>query len=258
MKILLSFTLFTLLLSSLCFGEELHGEFNLIGTPPQITEGDLVEGVLKIWPVENPDLGEFNKLENFKFFNQFDLIQIQSIETSSNNADLVEVKGLFLVKISGEVEKSLINYKHQEIAFEAPAVKVIPLKSKTKDFFVLNQSYHESVITKFIFWGGLVCLLFLTLWKKEAIKKLIYKNRLNSNALLRQKYQTLFTAASTRKDFEEIYQKKNEWLTIANQVTPKHEEFLETINRYQYQKHWEAEELEKVRMSFDQIRGIFK
>lgn len=242
----------------MCFGEELHGEFNLTATSQQINEGDLVEGILKIWPVENPDLSEFKKLENAKFFNLFDLIQIQNIGISPNNADLVEIKGLFLVRIVGELEKTLINYKHQEIAFEAPSVRVIPLKSKVKDFFVLNQEYHESVIVKFILWGGLICSLFLILWKREAIKKLISKKRLNPDALLRQKYQSLFSGANTRDDFEEIYQKKNEWLNISIQTAPKYEEFFETINRYQYQKHWEAEELEKVRMSFDLIRGIFK
>ena len=61
--------------SLIAFSEEIHVELGLISPPALLKEGDVVEGLLKMWPLENADLNEFKKFNQtklrFLFYNNF-------------------------------------------------------------------------------------------------------------------------------------------------------------------------------------------
>lgn len=64
--------------------------------------------------------------------------------------------------------------------------------------------------------------------------------------------------SNSREDFEMIYLKKDDWLKFVNEMTPSHDNFFKTLNAYQFKKNWERDELEEVKISFDNIRSSFK
>jgi len=115
--------LIVLLFSSLAFAE-LKGEFTISGEPASVVEGDLIEATLKVWPLDNPDTKDFAKLQNSILFNSLQLIQIHSIEPSANNADVLEVKGMFLARAAKYLTNFELNYKGELVQVAAPSIKV--------------------------------------------------------------------------------------------------------------------------------------
>ena len=151
---------FFVIAMSTAFALEVKGTFDLTTQVTQLKEGDLVEGVFKLWPIENPDLEEFKNIQNKLFFNALQVVEVQSVAPSLNNVDVIEIKALFAVKAAKDNSQSEIKYKNQSIAIEAPAFKVIPLETKNKDYFILDQSLAHS--NWFIYF--LVVGLLLVAW----------------------------------------------------------------------------------------------
>ena len=80
--------------------QAINGEFKPADTISQVKEGDLFEATLRFWPIENADMGQFKKLEKQVLFNAYYMAQILSLAPSDNNADVVELRALFIVKSS--------------------------------------------------------------------------------------------------------------------------------------------------------------
>ena len=109
MKFLYSLVVLCLLSTSV-FAQVINSEFKVSEASGQIKEGDLVEGVLRVWPIENADLNQFKKLEKQVLFNALYMAQILSLGTSENNADVVELKALFIVKSAKIQPNTAITY----------------------------------------------------------------------------------------------------------------------------------------------------
>lgn len=249
--------LFSLMFSTLHAGE-IQAQFNLLSESSQLKEGDLVEGVIKVWPIENADLNEFKTIATQTFFNTFQILEIQSLEVSANNADVVEVKILFAVKSAKDIAASAIKYKNQTIVVPAPVFKVIPLQGKNKDYFVLDQAFSYTHWFKyFLIIGGAAIALTIFLMRKK-IKRLIKTIKADPIEIAMKKFSQKFSNAKSREDFEEIYLLKKEWLKLLKEQTPAYQEFFKTLNQHQYKKNWGPVELKEVQESFDVIRGSFK
>ena len=67
-----------------------------------------------------------------------------------------------------------------------------------------------------------------------------------------------FEKAKERSDYEEIYSKKEEWLKVLEIQTPPVLEFTRIMQSHQYKENWENFELQDVKTSFENIRGIFR
>ncbi len=257
MKIL-SALLLCLLVSLSAVAAELQAEFNFNSDVTKIKEGDLVEGTLKVWPIENVDPGEFKKLENTTLFNSLAVIQVHSVEPSANNADVTEVKALFLAKAAKEQSLSQINYKGQFVTVQAPGFKVEPLGNKSQDFYVEDQALSYSNAQKIILAILLVVIVLGAIWKREKIKEFIGRFSKNPVKLGRRKYNQIFSKAAKREDYEEIYAQRKEWLAFIEVKAPAYNEFFKIMNQHQYKRSWGKEELSDVQASFDIIRGSFK
>lgn len=237
---------------------ELKGDFSLNSSQNLVKEGDLLEGTLRLWPVENPDSAEFAKLLNTKLFNTLQLIQIFSVEPSSNNADVLEMKGLFIVHASKYLTTYEMKYKNEIVPIEAPSLKVSALENKAQDFFILDQPLNLSHYRVYILGGLVLLVLLVAVVKRKKLAQLLKGVKKDPRAEAIRVFREKFQNASTREDFERIYATKDEWLPLLPVHTSAYNEFFSVMNQHQYKPAWGSEELREVKNIFDIIRGSFK
>ena len=161
MKIL-SFIILYLFFSTAAFTQEIHAELSLNSPPQILKEGDVLEGVLKVWPLENADLNEFKKLEETTFGEGLYIEEVSSVAPSPNNADVVEAKILLVVKKSEE-KLQQINYKGRLINIQLPDIKIADSGKPSEGYFVLDQGTIYSNMTKIITLVVLIILLVLVI-----------------------------------------------------------------------------------------------
>ncbi|MGZ3809984.1 MAG: hypothetical protein ACXVCE_18010, partial [Bacteriovorax sp.] len=190
------------------------------------------------------------------FVNSLLLAQIHSIETSPNNADVIEIKGLFVAKM-GKPSFPVV-YKGQTVAIEDPGIGVTPLPQKAQDYFIMDQLTYQSMFAKILCIAVALAFLALVFLKRKAVWGFLTKYKNDPIASANKKFKGMFQRASSRSDFEEIYATRNEWLKHINEQAPAYNEFFKIMNQHQYKKDWGAPELNEVKESFDIIRGSFK
>ncbi|MBC7714338.1 MAG: hypothetical protein H7177_13420 [Rhizobacter sp.] len=257
MKILASLLITILILFGNAFAANINTEFKPAQDISHIKEGDLIEVNLRFWPVENADLSQFKKLEKTVLFNAFYLAQIISLEPSANNADVIELKGLFIVKSAKPQPLFVFKYNESPVEMHLDGVKIEELKNKNSDYFILEQSLNGSYIF-YILAGVFVLLLVAALYKRQALKEFIIGLKPDAEKKARKKYDAEFRKANHRDDFEKIYLEKNNWLKLLESRTPAHNEFFRVLNQYQFKKDWSNEDYSEVRSSFDVIRRSFE
>lgn len=256
MKKIISFLIIALFSINLAFAA-INSEFLPSQNLSDAKEGDIVEATIRFWPIENADLNQFKKLEKATLFNALYLAQIMSLAPSPNNADVVELKGLFIIK-SAKVEPIYaFKYNEELIEVRANNVKVKALGDKSQDFYVLDQSLDSSKLWMIL--SAIAALLvILAVVKRKALKEFILNLRPDQVKKTRKKYDEIFRVASKREDFEKLYREKDLWLNALVDKAPAHLEFLKVLNQHQYKKDWSNDDLSEVRTSFDIIRRSFE
>lgn len=257
MKTIYSFVFCLLLTINIVWAQTINSEFLPAQNISQFKEGDIIEATIRVWPIENADLTQFKKLEKDTLFNAFYLAQITSLAPSPNNADVVELKGLFIIKSTKVEPIYVFKYNQAIIELRSGDVKVTPLGDKSQEFYILDQSLDSSRLWMILTGAGII-LMILGFVKRQKIKELLINLRPDQAKKDRKKYDELFRVASKREDFEKLYKEKNQWLALLTDKAPAHLEFLKTLNQYQFKKDWNNEELNEVRASFDIIRRSFE
>ena len=239
------------------FAEEIKAQLSLDSESKVLIEGDLVRGRLTVWPIENANVENFRKYLMQEFMGSLKLVEIESLKTSDNNADVVELDGLFIVSGTQFSRQMSMNYLDATFTVTSADYQIIPLKGKKESFDILEQSIYSKKRYWVYLISSLITILAIVFFHKKILKKLNDLRQLEKNKK-KKFYLELFSKAETREDFEAIYQKKAEWMKLLSEVTPSHENFFKVMNMHQFKKNWERGELEEVKISFDYIRGSFK
>ncbi len=238
--------------------EELKAKFTFQNEATTFKEGDLTEAVIKVWPIENPDLNEFKKMQGESFLNKLVLLHIQSVELSANNSEVVEVKGLFVFKNKLDHSLSQLSYKGQMISIVPVDLKLEPIKETPKDFFVMSQSLGLKNNLFPIMLGLFLVLLAILVIKRKALSLIIKKYKTNKEEEQKKKFAELFQSACERYDFERVYATRKEWMLLLKEAPQKFSEFFRVMELHQYKRKWGNEELIEVQNCFEIIRGSFK
>ena len=257
MKVL-SLIIFLIVFSASSFGDEIRAELDLVSTAHKFKEGDLVEGVLKIWPIENADLAEFNQLESMVFGNILTVSDLESLSVSINNTDVVEAKVLMIVKKLEGSSTTSLTYKGLLIPVQLPAIEIENSDKKIQEYFIMDQGTITSTLTRTVAFVVLLIIFSLAVWKRKNIKSFVQSFRVNPIATMMKKYNDLFRKADSRTDYEFIYSTRKEWLTLVKTQAPAYVEFFKTMEIHQYKKSWNEEDLCEIKNCFDIIRGSFK
>lgn len=257
MKILSVFFMFFLVITNIAFAQNVQGEFILSQPDKQFSEGDFLEATVRIWPIENVDLNQFKKLEKNVLFNSLYLAQITSLGVSQNNADVVELKALFIVKSANVTP--VFNFKYNDLSVElnSGALALRGIKDQSKDFHVLSQSTNKSnawVIGLVL----LIVIFFAVFISRKKIQKFFIGYRQDSLKKSRKKYNEIFMRTSKRDDYEFIYKNREEWMSLLSIKAPAHFEFIKVINQHQFKKDWNSSDYDEVKSSFDIIRRSFE
>ena len=246
-----------MILSSAVFAITINSEFKPSQDISHLKEGDLVEVTMRFWPIENADLAQFKKLEKSLLFNAFYLAQVLSLENSPNNADVIELKALLIVKSAKPQQIFVFKYNEVPIEMHFGDMKIEELQKKDFGYFILDQSMNGSNLMMILI-VFFILLIVAGIYKRQMLKN--YCMSLKPNALKKSKikYDEIFRRASKREDFELIYQEKNNWLKLLESRAPAHNEFFRILNEFQYKKEWSNEDYNEVRSSFDIIRRSFE
>lgn len=232
----------------------MNAELSPISTS-SIKEGDVIEAVLRVWPVEEANEAQLRSLEGKNLFTSLYLFKINSITPSINNADVIELNGTFIVKGPSISPSQFIDMGTEavEVKWKGPAVQA--LTQKTNDFFILNQS---TISNNFWLVVGIISLglvLIIIPFRKKILGFL--KGKTQKPEYNPAYFNQLFTSAGSREDFERIYSLKNYWLPLLKVQTPAHNDFFKVLNQHQYKKHWGADEINETKTSFEMIRRSF-
>lgn len=240
------------------FSVEPIAEVVLVSPPAVLKEGDIVEGSMKVWPLENADVNEFKKIENTTLANALYISEVSNVETSPNNADVVEVKLLFIVKRSTELEPQVFNYRGRSIPIKLPDLNLAPAEKDSPGYFVMDQGLIYSHWGKIL--TGILALILMTLiiFKRNAIKNILNKFKHDPIEEAKKQFKIIFANASKREDFETIYIRRQEWLGLNSELARLYEEFFKVLHKHQYKKDWNPEDLNEVKESFEAIRRSFK
>jgi hypothetical protein len=232
-------------------GEEIKSQIRLIPESKEYHEGDIVELDLKIWPIESADLDEFKKIEGTTLYNALEVEQVTSVLNSENNADVVEIKATAIVVSSPDKSEGIVNYKNNKIKIFSPEFKFIPIQAKKEDFYILDQSSvgeKKNIIL-------LISIMLIALAIIFVVKKI--KKPKDPKIEIKNLFQNVFSNANERHEFEIIYSRKSEWMSLIAVETQQYKDFFKTMEIHQYKKHWSSEEFEEVKNSFEPIRRSF-
>ncbi len=243
--------------SSTLKAQEVKGELVFDVDQTLFKEGDLIKGTIRIWPLENADLAQFKSLEKTILFQSLYLAQLDSVDLSENNADVVELKAKFFVKNTKISNLDFIRYNDIKIPISIKKIEIEDLKNKQEKFFVADQETGKTYWFWMIIAMAGVVFVALIIFRKKIRK---YFENLTKREIIRKRkyFDELFRKANSRRDFEEIYKLKNEWLLLVDNQTPAHKDFFQILNSHQFKKEWSNEELIEVRTTFDSIRRSFE
>ena len=241
---------------------EIKGRLEPLEENISLTEGDFFKFRLTIWPVEyQVDEQMERELKKGRFLDFFKIVKVESIGKSPNNVDVLEVRGVaVLLNVFEKREFYIWTFKEMNIPVE---IRLDDIKEHGNKNPRLN--FFETAREETSFWrprnviilllGALGVFLVLMRWLTQRRKK---QEEILKKRLERKEWKEKFTKAKSREDYEKIYSSRELWLGQAGgEGNSNVLNFFEILNKHQYKKELDADDLNELTIVFDQIRGIW-
>ena len=168
------------------FAQAIQGEFIPSLNVSKIKEGDIFEATIRVWPIENVDLTQFQKLEKTLLFKSLYMAQITNLGISQNNSDVVELSAIFIAKSAKPMPVFSFKYNDSPIEIQLGGLVVNELRDQSQDFYILNQSLNKSMTWTVVFIIVLI-LVVLVFIKRRSIQEHINGFKSNSEKKSKKK-----------------------------------------------------------------------
>ena len=220
----------------------------------EFVAGDLVKVTLKIYSPQGGE-GVAERLDFAKFLAKkrlgpFSIVGYGRIENSLGNL-ATQSMDLDLVLIDEVQDARQLFYSYQQSDDQPAQKRRVPIKLEGLSYRFVGFNPQVNILElelqtlkDYGWWVGLAVFLLLVAstgggryWYCKQKKSRIEKKR-------RQEVQALFNNLEDRQQLELIYRKRKLWAPYAEGSS--RERFCSVLNRYQYRKHWNAEELAEV------------
>jgi len=243
--------LLTILLSVSCFA--LEGELVPKSTKTlDLEEGSLFDGVLRVWPVgENWNLKQLESLAGKNIGEAFNLVRIESVERSSHNAEVVELRGLFaLIKAVSPKTKITISLDSSEVLLEIRRLNLIATAPPAQQFELVEQPVSIPFLqgqSPIVIGAGSILLVILM---AVGFRKISEKRHHRKNLLLAKKE---IESAQSRAELEQVGRKIEKYQSLLNIPPEKVNGFKKNLDLYQYRPSWTDDQLADVRKSVESL-----
>jgi len=245
MKLVLIF-LFQIISLSL-FAQGLEAEIEFKDSPKELLVGDPLSATLRIWPLENLNEADKKQILEKDLFRFIKIVEIEKIQTSENNADILEIK------FSGVVISEKKNWD-QEIFVNGNPVKINSTKLQIKAFNLKGETYlyadQRLFKNKIIYLVIAILALLMIGW-------IFYRRKRNPSPVTTNdldQIKKLILEAKNRNDFEKLYQVRNR-LIISELLKNEKDDFFQMVNEKQYKKDWSEIEIQLIRENFEKLKG---
>ncbi|WP_127715264.1 hypothetical protein [Halobacteriovorax sp. HLS] len=257
MRFIVTIIFFLSLTNSIAY--EIQGQFKSLKNESEITEGESFDSYIRVWPIPNEDLELFkSELEQKDFLSFFYIAKVYSIKYSENNEEVLEIHAKAILKKSYTPREFYIwNYKSLTIPFSFENID--PQENEGgKEFIVVNQSFNDFLKERSIYLY-IVFVVFSIPIGFILGRKVYIRSKINKEKRMRDDHwNQVFQNAQTRKDLEDIYLKREEWVNHLGGETPPILHFFDSIAKIQYKKEWSDFEQLQVNDSFDELRRMFE
>ena len=221
----------------------------------EFVAGDLVKVTLKTsFPQGVAESLDFAKFLEKKRLGPFSIVGHGSIESSSRDLAAQSID-LDIVLIDEVQDERQLFYSYQQSGQQSDGQSAqkrrVPIKLEGLSYRFVGFSPQVNILElelqtlkHYGWWAGLA--VFLLLLASTGGGRYLYckqkKSRIEKKR--RQEAQALFSNLEDRQQLELIYRKRKLWAPYAEGSSQEH--FCNVLNRYQYRKHWNAEELAEV------------
>lgn len=223
-----------------------------------IKQGDLVNITMQLWPVENYNVEEFNKLKNQVVLSHFYVVNLEA-KRSENNYDVVLLNFSTIAESPAERGKNLDFQFGEYVTTLSLPFEVKPMESFDGSFVILNQAvdFAGKNLLSVVVWAT-VLLAMILIFIKFRKKIMNYFNKNVSDQKKKSHFQTLFHSAKERHHYEEIYKNKDQWLVYFPEKNNALLNFYKIMEEHQYKRQLSKEDLFEIKEAFDKIRGGIK
>lgn len=245
----------------LSFSEDFQGRIlHSDGEEHLLRPGEIFDGVIRIWPYPYGKVDKFYSIAGTRFIDMFYVSAIEKIGFSKNNRDVLEIHAtMVLYKSFGNDSFYVWKFDGKNIPITIKNLKTVEFELKRKELIIYDQSENWNYgryLYEVIF---IICgVVFFIGWiYHENLKRKRLQILIDQREMDKVNYwDSKFKSAKKRKDYEEIYGTRNEWIYYMNDYSSEVTDFLQMMNCHQYKEKWENYEIRKIEDSFKSIRDV--
>jgi hypothetical protein len=206
-----------------------------------LSEGDIVEATLELWPVEKIDEVDLQGLVNKVFLKNYYIVDAGYARSSIHNADVAEVDMLLAIGSgakSGDQIEQEIGKKTYLVKIDFPEIKKMNEEIQGIVFWdVLRKGNFRTELTLSI--AFIVCILggLFMIWSKKK------RGQPAEKGLRKDELENILAKGKSRRDFEKIYELRNQIKEKCHFDDKALHKFLRRIEEIQYKRSWTEDEL---------------
>lgn len=219
---------------------------------PQVSMGDTVVAEFTFWPKNDVTPADIKALESSFLGKQKIFIGSVSQVRESENNELALVARFVLVPVAqGDTSDiEMIKIKGVDYPLRMSTLKIARVEKVSEKFLSLDQGFAQS---SHKYYYGIPIAVALILVMAFLFFRARKKSVLTPEDLGKH-WRLKLRKAKGRKDYEELYRARSQWLGKVLIADREVMAFLELLYQHQYKKEWEGSVREEIDHSFSKLR----